>query len=101
MRLRVICIAWMLGVGSMAWCAGPTTMPRGYTIPVIDLSQQQSRQVVVDREKGHPDGYGGISHIERRPVPGFYVPLNKIDHFREAYPVNRIAQCAAAHPTSW
>jgi hypothetical protein len=32
-------------------------MPRGYTIPVIDLADQQNRQVVVDREPGQYLGH--------------------------------------------
>ena len=27
-------------------------MPKGYTIPTIDLAKQKHRQVIVDREKG-------------------------------------------------
>jgi len=33
------------------------SMPRGYTIPTIDLSKQTHRQVIVDREKGQYLGH--------------------------------------------
>lgn len=36
---------------------GPETARRGYTIPLIDLSRQQDRQVVVDREPGQYLGH--------------------------------------------
>ena len=32
-------------------------MPRGYTIPTLDLAQQKHRQVIVDREKGQYLGH--------------------------------------------
>ena len=33
------------------------TMPKGYTIPTIDLAKQKHRQVIVDREKGQYLGH--------------------------------------------
>ena len=33
------------------------SMPRGYTIPTLDLSKQKHRQVTVDREKGQYLGH--------------------------------------------
>ena len=33
------------------------SMPRGYTIPTLDLSKQKDRQVIVDREKGQYLGH--------------------------------------------
>ncbi len=35
----------------------PATVPRGYTIPLLDLADQKFRQVVVDREKGQYLGH--------------------------------------------
>jgi len=36
---------------------GPETARRGYTIPLLDLSRQKDRQVVVDREQGQYLGH--------------------------------------------
>ena len=36
---------------------GPPEMPRGYTIPTIDLADHKHRQTVVDREKGQYLGH--------------------------------------------
>ena len=46
--------AGLLGQGAMA---ANKTLPRGYTIPTIDLARQTHRQVVVDREKGQYLGH--------------------------------------------
>ncbi len=35
----------------------PSALPKGYTIPTIDLSRDKSRQVIVDREKGQYLGH--------------------------------------------
>jgi len=37
--------------------AQPTTPPRGYTLPVVDLNEDTARQVVVDREPGQYLGH--------------------------------------------
>ena len=45
------------GLLGQAAAAADKAMPRGYTIPTIDLAQQTHRQVVVDREKGQYLGH--------------------------------------------
>ena len=34
-----------------------TTLPPGYTIPIVDISAETQRQVIVDREKGQYLGH--------------------------------------------
>ena len=68
----------------------PPSMPRGYTIPTIDLAGDKHRQVVVDREKGqylghpttvllddkrtmlvvYPKGHGGGAIVMKRSTDG-------------------------------
>ncbi|HJN88949.1 MAG TPA: sialidase family protein, partial [Verrucomicrobiota bacterium] len=43
-------------LGQVAMAANKS-LPRGYTIPTIDLARQTHRQVVVDREKGQYLGH--------------------------------------------
>ena len=44
----------LIALAPALWAQDP---PRGYTIPIIDLSQDESRQVVVDREEGQYLGH--------------------------------------------
>ena len=55
-------IALWLTVALIAGACGPTAehragMPQGYTIPILDLSGQTQRQIVVDREPGQYLGH--------------------------------------------
>lgn len=47
-----------LCISPFAWAQPASTVPRGYSIPLIDLSADKERQVIVDREAeqylGHP-----------------------------------------------
>ena len=66
MKTRWAIAGWALGLGGLLLTtyavaadeAGPARQPAGYTIPIIDLSAETARQVVVDREAnqylGHP-----------------------------------------------
>lgn len=38
-------------------CSAQTLLPRGYTIPVIDLAAETERQTIVDREPGQYLGH--------------------------------------------
>ncbi len=40
-----------------AWSDEPPAVPRGYSIPVVDLDQDAARQVIVDREDGQYLGH--------------------------------------------
>ncbi|MCI0641165.1 MAG: glycoside hydrolase [Gemmataceae bacterium] len=46
-----------LVVISPALNAGDAPLPRGYTIPLVDLADQKNRQIIVDREKGQYLGH--------------------------------------------
>jgi hypothetical protein len=55
--IRALVLAWF-AIGA-ARASGPSVppVPRGYTIPLLDLAGQKQRQVVVDREKGQYLGH--------------------------------------------
>jgi hypothetical protein len=56
MPMRILtCLAVLLLLGTAA-TAAPAS-PRGYSIPVIDLSKETQRQVIVDREPGQYLGH--------------------------------------------
>ena len=59
--MRLIVTALALTAAGAAYAAGPgkdkRPMPRGYTIPLVDLAGQKHRQVVVDREQGQYLGH--------------------------------------------
>jgi hypothetical protein len=49
---------WSVSIVALpAWCDEPPAVSRGYSIPVVDLDQDTSRQVIVDREDGQYLGH--------------------------------------------
>ena len=92
LSLRVCAIIGLVAVtGHLAAAeAEPKPMPRGYTIPTIDLARETHRQVIVDREKGqylghpttvllkdnrtmiavYPKGHGGGAIVMKRSTDG-------------------------------
>ena len=53
----LLALAMMLAFLPSATAADKPTMPRGYTIPTIDLAKETHRQVIVDREAGQYLGH--------------------------------------------
>ncbi len=92
LSLRVCAIIGLVAVTAhlAAAEAEPKPMPRGYTIPTIDLAHETHRQVIVDREKGrylghpttvllkdnrtmiavYPKGHGGGAIVMKRSTDG-------------------------------
>ena len=54
----VLASSWLFACGMIAaTAAAGTTLPRGYSIPLIDLAGETNRQVIVDREPGQYLGH--------------------------------------------
>ncbi len=55
--VRAIALACLVFSSARIWGAEPPPVPRGYSIPLIDLAGQGHRQIVVDREEGQYLGH--------------------------------------------
>jgi len=56
---RLTFILLLLTANGLGWAAEPS-LPPGYSIPVIDLSKDANRQVIVDKEPG-PAAYSCLA----------------------------------------
>jgi cyclophilin family peptidyl-prolyl cis-trans isomerase len=50
-------VAWLCFLTCLVCGAADTSFPPGYTIPIVDLSAETNRQVIVDREPGQYLGH--------------------------------------------
>jgi hypothetical protein len=55
-KVRIVVLSLLI-IGTCALRPQQTAVPRGYRIPLIDLSGDTARQVIVDREKGQYLGH--------------------------------------------
>jgi hypothetical protein len=55
--IRALALACLIVTPALASGPEPPPVPRGYTIPLLDLAGQKQRQVVVDREQGQYLGH--------------------------------------------
>ena len=55
--LVAVAVAVAANLAAIARAEDPSPLPRGYSIPLIDLADQERRQVVVDREEGQYLGH--------------------------------------------